>query len=237
LKKELSYTWRKSIDFELIRKDNYHPKYILDREYANELIEWAHRKNPGTWFKHSVNVARATENILIELNKNGYKLDVDLGYNAALLHDIGRYKGFTKSVIHSYDGYIYFKELGFTGNAVVCVTHSFPCKNEHIEKAADWSLVPEHMKVMLVEVLEKNKTYDIYNKVITLCDALADSEGFTTLEKRLVSVGLRHGTNSHTSLHWKGFYAIKNELEELLEKSIYKLLPGVEESIYSNVDY
>lgn len=212
-------------------------KYIVDREYANELIEWAYQKNQGPWYRHSKNVARATENILIELNKQGFDLDVDLGFNAALLHDIGRYKGITKSVIHSYDGYIYFNELGFTGNANVCVTHSFPCKNEHIEIAADWSLVPNHMKIKLVEILDKNSTYDIYNKVITLCDALADSEGFTTLEKRLVSVGLRHGTTSHTSFHWKGFYTIKNELEELLNQSIYKLLPGVEDSIYTNVDF
>ncbi len=211
--------------------------YILDREYARELLKSASQQNQGPWVNHSVNVARATENILIELNNKGYDLNVDLGYNAGLLHDIGRYKGFTKSVIHSYDGYNYMNELGYTGNAIVCVTHSFPCKNENIENAADWSLVPEHMKVKLVETLDKNSTYDIYNKVITLCDALADSEGFTTLENRLVSVGLRHGTNLHTSLHWKGFYAIKNELEGLLNKSIYKLLPGVENSIYTNIDY
>lgn len=103
--------------------------------------------------------------------------------------------------------------------------------------AADWSLVPEHMKMKLVEILDKNKRYDIYNKVITLCDALADSEGFTTLEKRLISVGFRHGTTSNTSLHWQGFYTNKNELEGLLDKSIYELLPGVEDSIYIKGDY
>ena len=211
--------------------------YILEREYARELLKWASHQNQGPWVNHSVNVARATENILIELNKKGYDLNVDLGYNAALLHDIGRYKGFTKSVIHSYDGYNYMNELGYTGNAIVCVTHSFPCKNENIENAADWSLIPEHMKKKMVEILDKNNDYDIYNKVITMCDAIADSEGFTTLEKRLISVGLRHGTSSHTSLHWKGFYTIKNELETLLNKSIYKLLPDVENSIYTNIDY
>lgn len=119
-----------------------------------------------------------------------------------------------------------------TGNAIICVTHSFPYKNEHIEIAADWSLVPDYMKNQLVEILDEHSEYDLYNKVITLCDALADAEGFTTLEKRLVSVGLRHGINSHTSLHWKGFYEIKNELETLIHKSIYTLLPEVEKSIY-----
>ncbi|HDR6287466.1 phosphohydrolase [Bacillus cereus] len=212
-------------------------KYILDKMYAKELLEWAYEQNPGPWFEHSLHVAHATENIIIELIKKGYKLDADIAYNAALLHDIGRYKGFTKSVIHSYDGYMYMNDLGYTGNAVICVTHSFPCKNEHIDIAAEWSLVPDHMRSLLVEILNEHCNYDLYNKVITLCDALADADGFTTLERRLISVGLRHGTTSHTSLHWKGFYAIKKELEALIGKSIYTVLPDVEKSIYEDIEY
>ncbi|MED3479946.1 HD domain-containing protein [Bacillus thuringiensis] len=212
-------------------------KYILDRTYAKELLEWAYEQNPGPWFEHSLHVAHATENIIIELIKKGYKLDADIAYNAALLHDIGRYKGFTKSVIHSYDGYMYMNDLGYTGNAVICVTHSFPCKNEHIDIAAEWSLVPDHMRSRLVEILNEHCNYDLYNKVITLCDALADADGFTTLERRLISVGLRHGTTSRTSLHWKGFYAIKKELEALIGKSIYKVLPDVGKSIYEDIEY
>ncbi|MGP2420592.1 HD domain-containing protein [Bacillus sp. FH] len=212
-------------------------KYIVDRTYAKELLEWAYEQNPGPWFEHSINVAQATENIIIELIKHGYNLDADIAYNAALLHDIGRYKGFTKSVIHSYDGYMYMNDLGYTGNAVICVTHSFPCKNEHIDIAAEWSLVPDHMRIQLVEILIEHCNYDLYNKVITLCDALADADGFTTLERRLISVGLRHGTTSHTSLHWKGFYAIKKELEALIGKSIYTVLPDVENSIYEDIKY
>ena len=212
-------------------------KYILDRTYAKELLKWAYEQNPGPWFEHSLHVAHATENIIIELIKKGYKLDADIAYNAALLHDIGRYKGFTKSVIHSYDGYMYMNDLGYTGNAVICVTHSFPCKNEHIDIAAEWSLVPDHMRSRLVEILNEHCNYDLYNKVITLCDALADADGFTTLERRLISVGLRHGTTSHTSLHWKGFYAIKKELEALIGKSIYTVLPDVEKSIYEDIEY
>ncbi|MGX5488442.1 HD domain-containing protein [Bacillus cereus] len=212
-------------------------KYILDRTYAKELLKWAYEQNPGPWFEHSLHVAHATENIIIELIKKGYKLDADIAYNAALLHDIGRYKGFTKSVIHSYDGYMYMNDLGYTGNAIICVTHSFPCKNEHIDIAAEWSLVPDHMKSRLVAILNEHSNYDLYNKVITLCDALADADGFTTLERRLISVGLRHGTTSHTSLHWKGFYAIKKELEALIGKSIYTILPDVEKSIYEDIEY
>lgn len=112
-------------------------KYILERKYARDLLDWAYDQNPGPWFEHSIHVANATEKIIVELIKNGYDLDVDIAYNAALLHDIGRYKGLTKSVIHSYDGYMSMNDLGYTGNAVICVTHSFPRKNEHIDIAAE----------------------------------------------------------------------------------------------------
>lgn len=74
-------------------------------------------------------------------------------------------------------------DLGYTGNAIICVTHSFPCKNEHLDIAAEWSIVPDYMESRLIEILNENSDYDLYNKVITLCDALADAEGFTTLEK------------------------------------------------------
>ncbi|WP_018782571.1 HD domain-containing protein [Bacillus sp. 95MFCvi2.1] len=212
-------------------------EYIMDRAYARELLERAYKQNPGPWYKHSINVAQATENIILEFMKQGYDVNDNLAYNAGLLHDIGRYKGFTKSVIHSYDGYMYLEQLGFRGNAIKCVTHSFPCRNKDIEIAADWSLVPPDMKMKLVVILNANSNYDLYDKVITLCDALADEKGFTTLEKRLILVGLRHGTNAHTSVHWKGFYEIKKEIESLMGMSVYRLLPGVEESIYTDIQY
>ncbi|CAG9622030.1 hypothetical protein BACCIP111883_02821 [Sutcliffiella rhizosphaerae] len=75
-------------------------KYILDRTYAGKLLEWAYEQNHGPWYEHSLNVAKALKKIVLELVNKGYQLDINLAYNAALLHDIGRYKCFTKSVIH-----------------------------------------------------------------------------------------------------------------------------------------
>ncbi|WP_391122227.1 HD domain-containing protein [Psychrobacillus sp. L3] len=212
-------------------------KYILDRTYARELLDHANQLNPGPWYKHSLNVANAAEYIVFELTKKGHNLDCDIAYNAGLLHDIGRYNGYTKSVIHSYDGYKFMDELGYNGNANICVTHSFPCENKNIETAADWTIVPMYMKDKLVEVLNRNGNYDFYNKVITLCDALADENGFTTLEKRFISVGLRHGTDANTAIRWKGFYEIKKEIESIIHISIYKLFPTIEQSIYTDVEY
>ncbi|TQR18530.1 HD domain-containing protein [Psychrobacillus soli] len=212
-------------------------KYITDRAYATELLEQAYQQNVGPWYKHSLNVAKAAEYIISELAKKGYNLDCDIAYCAGLLHDIGRYKGFTPSVIHSYDGYMYLDELGYMGNAIICVTHSFPCENKNIEAVTDWTNVPHYMKDKLVEVLNGNSNYDLYNKVITLCDALADENGFTTLEKRFISVGLRHGTNTYTAVRWKGFYEIKKEIESLIGMSIYRLFPGIEKSVYTILEF
>ncbi|QTD39700.1 HD domain-containing protein [Sporosarcina sp. Te-1] len=208
--------------------------YIRNRNEASALLEWGKNQNPGSWYAHSIHVAQATEKVVAALISKGYDLDVDVAYNAALLHDIGRYKGFTKSVIHSYDGYEYMNQLGYRGNAQICVTHSFPSGNQHLEYAADWALVPDSMEMKLKKILNNYPAYNLYDKVIALCDALADEEGFTLLEKRLISVGLRHGTNRHTSLHWQGFYAIKNELEAMIGVSIYTLFPGIEQSIYTS---
>ncbi len=35
--------------------------------------------------------------------------------------------------------------------------------------------VPDHTRSRLVEILNQHCNYDLYNKVITLCDALADA--------------------------------------------------------------
>ncbi len=132
---------------------------------------------------------------------------------------------------------MYLEELDYTGNAIICITHSFPCENRDIEVAADWKVVPLYMKKKIEEVLNRNFNYDMYNKVITLCDALADENGFTTLEKRFISVGLRYGTDTYTAIRWRGFYEIKKEIESFIGMSIYRLLPGIEKSIYTNMEF
>lgn len=212
-------------------------KYITDRIYAIELLEKAYKQNAGPWYGHSLYVAKAAEYIASELVEKGYNIDSDIAYCAGLLHDIGRFKGFTPSVIHSYDGYMYLEELGYIGNAVISVTHSFPCENNDIVAAADWTVVPIYMKKKIEEVLDENAHYNIYNKIITLCDALADENGFTTLEKRFISVGLRYGTDNYTAIRWRGFYEIKKEIESFIGRSVYRLLPGIEKSIYTNLEF
>jgi putative nucleotidyltransferase with HDIG domain len=82
-------------------------KFVEDRAYSEQLLNEAASSNPGTWVQHSINVARAAEYIAAELLKKGYEIDPKIAYTSGLLHDIGRYVGFTPSVIHSLDGYLF----------------------------------------------------------------------------------------------------------------------------------
>lgn len=55
--------------------------------------------------------------------------------------------------------------------------------------------------------------YDSYDKLIILCDALADSSGFCILEKRFVDTTRRYGIFPFTVDRWNQTYAFKLEFE------------------------
>ena len=68
--------------------------------------------------------------------------------------------------------------------------------------------------------------------MIQLCDALTTPKGFCLLEKRLVDVALRYGVNDLTILKWEATFEIKRKFEDAIGRSIYDLLPGVEETTF-----
>ncbi|MFD0716071.1 HD domain-containing protein [Paenibacillus sp. GCM10027626] len=204
-------------------------KFVEDRLYAEQLLNEAAISNPGTWVQHSINVARAAEYIAIDLL---HAIDPNIAYTSGLLHDIGRYIGVTPSVIHSLDGYLFMIHKGFEGTANVCVTHSFPSTN--LEAINGWGEIPSHVQIELSEILNQIE-WTIYDKLITICDALADDKGFSTIEKRIVSAAIRNGINSKSPILWKGYFIIKQEIEKIIHKSIYRLLPNIEESIYTDI--
>lgn len=76
-------------------------------------------------------------------------------------------------------------------------------------------------------------TYDEYDRLIQLCDALAMGTGFCLLEKRWVDVVMRYGPNEYMVPKWKATYEIKDELEKKMGISVYELLPGVKENTFA----
>ncbi|MBQ4536732.1 MAG: HD domain-containing protein [Lachnospiraceae bacterium] len=195
---------------------------LPNRVVALEELELAGRLNPGLWTAHSQNVAKAAERIA-----EGCGLDIEKAFVSGLLHDIGRRNGIT-AVRHIVDGYDYAMLKGWNEVARVCLTHSFPIKD--IEADIGKKDITEEQYHFIDEYL-KNLEYDDYDKLIILCDALADATGYCFLEKRFVDTTRRYGMYPFTVERWNKTYEYKEYFEKRLGKSIYTLFPGIETCI------
>lgn len=74
--------------------------------------------------------------------------------------------------------------------------------------------------------------YDDYDRFITLCDALADANGFCLLEKRFVDMSGRYGVSPFTVARRNRTYEYEEYFKNMTGTSIYRLLPGIENCIY-----
>ena len=192
---------------------------------ATAMLAEAEQRNPGAWVSHSRFAAKAAEAIASETPG----LEPQTAFILGCLHDIGRREGVTH-MRHVLDGFNFLAGQGFEDAARVCLTHSFPIKNVEAIPGAweDCSLTELEFIQGYLDRIEYNE----YDKLIQLCDALALPSGYCLMEKRLVDVTLRYGTNEYTLLRWKAYMNIKNEFEQILKKSIYDCLPGVVENTF-----
>ncbi len=188
-------------------------------------LQLANERNPGPWTAHSENVARAAQIIAAHCPN----LDAEKAYVLGLLHDIGRRNG-TSAMRHTLDGYDYAMSHGWDEVARICLTHSFPVKDADADIGKK-DITPaqfDFLKAFLAKT-----TYDLYDQLIILCDALADANGFCILEKRFVDTTRRYGIFPFTVDRWNQTFAYKAQFDRLAGQSIYRLLPGIEACIYS----
>lgn len=188
---------------------------ILTKEKAHELLEEADKLNPGPWVSHSVYAAKAAKSIAKACGLNEEK-----AYLYGLMHDIGRYAG-VHDFRHVIDGYKYLEALGYHDIKRACLTHSFV--NQDVD---DFTGVFDCTKDELefVEDYLKNTSFDIYDRIVQICDYLALPTGFCILEKRMIDVALRKGVNDLTIIKWKSVFQIKDEIESMMPKPIYSIL-------------
>ncbi|MBE0697660.1 MAG: HD domain-containing protein [Anaerolineaceae bacterium] len=194
---------------------------------AASLMAEAESRNHGPWVQHSLYAAQAAKLLAAQLPG----LDPEAAYVLGILHDIGRRAGVT-DMRHTLDGYTYLTGLGFDGAAQICLTHSFPFKNIYAG-AGKWDCSEEELQLM--EKLLEQVEYSQYDRLIQLCDSLALPSGYCLVEKRLVDVALRHGTNPYTIQKWQAFLAIQQEFEGIIGHSIYSFLPGVIDNTFGLV--
>lgn len=195
-----------------------------DRKTAERELEIAGKLNPGPWTKHSENVAKAAEIIAEKCGGNPEK-----AYVVGLLHDIGRRTGIA-AVRHIIDGYDFVTENGWDEVARVCLTHSFPVKDINADIGKK-DITPEQYD--FIKKFLEDTEYDFYDKLIIMCDCLADANGFCILEKRFVDTTRRYGSFPFTVDRWNKTFEYKEYFESLAGCSVYKLLPGIENCIYN----
>ena len=191
---------------------------------AEEALVQAHEANPGPWADHSRHVALACCNIA----QRCPHLDGETAYIYGLLHDIGRYAGVT-SERHLLDGYRYCMERDWEKAAQICISHAFMVKD--ISSSIGVFDMPEEDKRFMDEFV-REATYDDYDLLVQLCDALALPTGFCLLEKRFIDVAIRYGTHPFTVERWKTVLDIKGHFEKIIGCSIYELLPGAIENSF-----
>ena len=200
---------------------------MLTVEQAMQELKIAVENNPGPWEQHSL-VAAENARLIAEKVPG---MDPEKAYIMGLLHDIGRRVGVT-GMRHVVDGYRYMMELGETDIATICITHSYPIQDPDLF-AGKHDCTPDE-KALICCILE-SRTYDDYDRLIQLCDAISLPEGACIMEKRFVDVVMRHGMEAFTVDKWKAYYQIKEHFDQLCGCNIYTLLPGVFENSMGNL--
>ncbi len=196
---------------------------IPNKEIALNELRIAGELNPGPWTDHSKNVALAAFNIAEQCSN----LDADKAYVLGLLHDIGRRTG-VAAVRHIIDGYDYAILRGWDEIGRICLTHSFPIKDIETDIGKK-DISPEQYK--FIEQFLNAIEYDEYDKLIILCDSLADAQGVCILEKRFVDTTRRYGIYPFTVERWNKTIEYKEYFESIMNCSIYSVLPGIENCI------
>lgn len=195
---------------------------MLSKEEAEKILRDAEKINPGPWIEHSIKVGIAMSRLAMKLN-----LDVEKAYAIGILHDIGRIKKGI-GLRHIIDGYNYMIELGYPEIARRCLTHTFFLKDVH-SSCCLWDISSEEENIM--QNYLNQCEYDIYDKLVQIGDCLADADGFKLIEQRLIDVHIRKGVNEYTIPTWKAIFKLQDEIEELLNESIYEVFPEIKDRI------
>lgn len=187
---------------------------MLNRKETVNLLEWAHAQNPGPWKAHSLTAARAAETIAKNVG-----LDPERAWTGGALHDIGRYEG-VRGMHHCIAGYRFMMDRNEPEIARICMTHSFVLGD--IEEYCGQRDVNEEELETIRGFLQTHEMDD-YDRLIQLCDAISLSEGVCLIEKRLLDVALRYGTNAYTVTKWHKTMEICSDFEKRIGASFYSL--------------
>ena len=188
------------------------------REEAEKIVTWAYEQNPQPWAEHCRTVARAAETIAQKCGLDAYR-----AYILGLFHDIGyhEYRSGKGRTCHIYIGYEFMMKKGYKDIAKICISHSFPYKDIKAYGGSDMNCNDEELAFINSFLAETE--YDDYDKLIQLCDCMAGAQ-IVTLEKRILSVIMRHGFSSPALIKkYETWFEIKDYFDKLCGINIYNL--------------
>lgn len=199
-------------------------KYPNSNE-AISMLEEAKKLSNGFWIDHSLNVGKAARLIALKCPD----MDADRAYTLGLLHDIGRrfQGGVQIGKQHTINGYRYLNDLGFDGAAKICLTHSFPNKEEVFCFGDDCTKSDNEF----IENFVKNTDYDDYDRLIQLCDMLATDKGIVLLEQRCINIALRYPADDREINRWRSAFKLKEYFNQKIGMPIYNLFPNFFETV------
>lgn len=202
--------------------------------FISNLLKYDIRKGreAGTWYKfynHVFGVALIAEKLAKKLG-----LDSEKAYVLGLMHDCGKIHEAYENRFHGVIGYEMFKDTD-KDIARVSVTHSFYDNLLPEGHAMDrYFYGNEEDKLFVIEYMTTNKVTE-YDRIIQLCDGLANCNGLVTLEERAEEFASRYNfkmpeyivENSHRLKQYfdkKLGFDVYNFFEEI--DANYVLKPG-----------
>jgi putative nucleotidyltransferase with HDIG domain len=184
-----------------------------DLSVINDLFKSSYNNENERWMLHSIHVAALAHFITLKTDN-----DVNLAFTCGLLHDIGRIenKSFMHHIILGYKLLLTLNKVA----ACVCLTHSFPLKNASYYQGFNNCSSDEY--IFLVNFLD-TYNYSYYDKLIQLCDAIGNSDGFCKIEERLKDVISRAGKKSFTPIVQNAYLHLKSSFDDLLSCDMYDI--------------
>ena len=110
-------------------------------------------------------------------------------------------------------------ELGYDEVARVCMSHSFNDQSL-ASYVGHRDTTPE--ETLLIERELASMVYDDYDRLIQLCDSLADASGVVDIEEQMADVKRRYG--DYPQNKWDINLALKAHFEQLAGRSIYDVV-------------
>ena len=113
--------------------------------------------------------------------------------------------------------------LGYDEAARICLSHSFNTKSvkEYVGKAD----VTQEEMAAIREGLD-SMTYDDYDRLIQLCDAIAGTEGVMDMQARMEDVRRRYG--KYPKAKWEANLRLQGYFEEKMGMGLQEALQGLQ---------